>query len=144
MLEQNAVIDDLIDALTDKLGEQIDLSVKYAYELLLSVDEYLLFCKMSKQGNYEEKKKWFSEWVAANLCDYKLPEEELRKMIDAFENADTYVKMPKIRSEIKFDDKQLEKELQTVFFQYDWILSELMNLVEQKMDYHSISFYIIL
>ncbi len=35
-----------------------------------------------------------------------------------FENADTYVKMPKIRSEIKFDDEQLEKIIEAFSFSF--------------------------
>ena len=59
------------------------------------------------------------------------------KMVTDLRNVSN-ITLPEERTEIQMEDKQLEKELRTICFQYDCVLNELLLMI-RKIDPQYIS-----
>ena len=135
VFQQQMLLEEIIEMMEDA-GYSISPCVKYIYRLCLSRNEfYTIVNRIKKDEVLDDKVNWLTSWIKENI--YECPKEYIMQMVTDLRNVSN-ITLPEERTEIQMEDKQLEKELRTICFQYDCVLSELLLMI-RKIDSRYIS-----
>lgn len=130
-------VDRCLDEMLDEFDDGNLLS-EYVYRVSLSREE----CLELLSGNREILKspQLLGNWLKERIWEY--PEEYIIKMSGALSKITEYMTTIPQERQFSLKDTQAEQALKNIFFQYDWIIREMMDeLKRAHPDFHPASEY---
>ncbi len=130
-------VDRCLDEMLDEFDDGSLLS-EYVYRVSLSREE----CLELLSGNREILKspQLLGNWLKERIWEY--PEEYIIKMSGALSKITEYMTTIPQERQFSLKDTQAEQALKNIFFQYDWIIREMMDELKRvHPDFHPASEY---
>ena len=130
-------VDRCLDEMLDEFDDGSLLS-EYVYRVSLSREE----CLELLSGNREILKspQLLGNWLKERIWEY--PEEYIIKMSGALSKIIEYMTTIPQERQFSLKDTQAEQALKNIFFQYDWIIREMMDELKRvHPDFHPASEY---